>query len=171
MQTLSTERLHLLKLGLEDAPFVLKLVNSQGWLQYIGDRNIHTIEAAEDYIKTGPWKSFDQFGFGLMKAVLPEKDTPIGMCGLLQRDFLDHPDIGFAFLPEYEGKGYAYEASKAILGHFGSKHNIPVILAMTHPGNERSQNLLTRLGFTFSKQFAVNNGSLSNLYTLSTTSL
>lgn len=171
MQELKTERLKLVPLTLEDAPFVLELVNSPGWLQYIGDRNIRTIEAAEDYIKTGPWKSFDQFGFGLMKAVLPDSGTAIGMCGLLQRDFLDHPDIGFAFLPEFEGKGYAFEATKSILDHFTTELELPVILAMTHPGNERSQNLLSRLGFKFSKQFAVNNGSLSNLYTLSTTNL
>jgi RimJ/RimL family protein N-acetyltransferase len=165
---LTTERLVLSPLELEDAEFVLELVNSPGWLKYIGDRDIHDQHAAEEYIKTGPWKMSEQFGFSLLRVALKDSGTPIGMCGFLQRDFLDHPDIGFAFLPEYEGHGYAFESCTKVLDHFSNKLDLDTILAMTHPANKRSQALLARLGFKFTKQFPVKNGSLSNLYTFST---
>ena len=171
MPELITDRLTISPLQLEDAGFVLELVNSPGWLKYIGDRNIHTLEAAEEYIRTGPWTTAEQHGFSLLRVALTGSDIPIGMCGFLKRDFLDHPDIGFAFLPVYEGQGYATESCKAVLNHFSEKLNLTTVLAMTHPGNKKSQALLQRLGFKFTKQFPVNNGSLSNLYTLSTTSL
>ena len=164
---LHTHRLTISPLQLEDAAFVLELVNSPGWLKYIGDRNIHTIEAAEEYIRTGPWKTAEEHGFSLLRVALKDSNIPIGMSGFLKRGFLQHPDIGYAFLPEYEGQGYATEACTAVLDHFSKKLDLKTIYAMTHPGNKRSQALLLRLGFSFSKQFAVKNGSVTNLFTLS----
>ena len=94
-----SERLWLEKPSLEDAPFILNLLNSPGWLKYIGDRGVKSIEDAEAYLTNGPMKDFETYGFSLFKVMLKSTAEPIGLCGLLKRSFLDDPDIGFAFLP------------------------------------------------------------------------
>lgn len=146
----TTQRLHLEKLVLADAPFIFRLVNEPGWLKFIGDRGIRNHEDAENYIVNGPQKSYEDFGFGLFKVSLLN-GTPIGMCGLLQRDYLDHPDIGFAFLAEFTSKGYALEAAKATLQYARETLNEETIMATTLPENEKSINLLEKLGLHFVK--------------------
>src|SRR5688500_10193973 len=96
-----SHRLILRQLELSDAPFIITLLNTPGWLQYIGDRYVKTIEDAEGYITNGPAKSYRDNGFGLLLVVERESGIPVGTCGLLKRKNLDHPDLGFAFLPEY----------------------------------------------------------------------
>ncbi len=99
----------------DDSQFIFELLNSPTWLKYIGDRDIKNLDDAQNYIINGPIKSYEIHGFGLYKVALKNNDTPIGICGLLKREGLEDNDIGFAFLPEYEEKGYAYESAKAIL--------------------------------------------------------
>ena len=100
METIESERLFLRPLTLEDDEFILQLLNTDGFIKYIGDRNVKTIEQAKNYLLNGPLKSYETNGFGLSLVELKTGRTPIGMCGLLKRDYLDHPDIGFAFLPD-----------------------------------------------------------------------
>ena len=150
---LETERLTLRRLYIEDAGFILKLLNSPGWLEFIGDRNVKTIAAAEAYILSGPVKSYEENGFGLSLVSLKDGGNPIGACGLLKRDYLDHPDIGFAFLTEYMGQGYGYESAKAIMEYAKKELNLKNILAFTVPNNIASIKLLEKLGFRFDKTF------------------
>lgn len=146
----TTQRLHLEKLALADSPFIFKLVNEPGWIKFIGDRGIRNMEDAEAYIINGPQKSYADFGFGLFKVSL-QNGTPIGLCGLLQRDYLDHPDIGFAFLAEYTGKGFALEAAEATMQYANETLNEKTIMATTLPENEKSISLLEKLGLRFVK--------------------
>ncbi|MCE7991906.1 MAG: GNAT family N-acetyltransferase [Roseivirga sp.] len=146
----TTQRLQLDKLTLADAPFVFKLVNEPGWIKFIGDRGIRNLKDAENYIINGPQKSYADFGFGLFKVSLLD-GTPIGMCGLLQRDYLDHPDIGFAFLAEFTGKGYALEAANATMTYARDKLGQKTIMATTLPENEKSISLLEKIGLRFVK--------------------
>lgn len=145
-----TSRLKLEKLALTDAPFVLKLVNEPGWIRFIGDRGIRNLEDAEAYIVTGPQKSYADHGFGLFKVSLLD-GTPIGMCGLLQRSYLEHPDIGFAFLADYTGQGFALEAAIATMKYAKNVLGQKTIMATTLPENERSISLLEKLGLHFIK--------------------
>ena len=101
---LRTERLQLRRFCFDDSEFIISLLNSEGWLKYIGDRNVKTKEQAENYLKNGPLKSYEQNGFGL-SMVETRNGKPIGMCGLIKRNYLEHPDIGFAFLPEFSSMG------------------------------------------------------------------
>ena len=111
-----TKRLKIFKFSISDAPFFLELVNSPNWIKYIGDRNTKTIKDAEERITKGHLKNYKEFGFGFYKLLLKkENNKPIGTCGLIKREELDDADIGFAFLPEYEGKGYGFEASVKII--------------------------------------------------------
>ncbi|WP_394974910.1 GNAT family N-acetyltransferase [uncultured Croceitalea sp.] len=146
MKILSTKRLLLEEAILNDAPFILELVNSPNWLAFIGDRGIHTLADAKKYIQESLIYSYQENGFGLYKVSLKSTSTPIGICGFLKRDYLDKPDIGFATLPKYEGKGYTYEAAKAIIQYGLNYLNLETILAITTKANIKSKKLLIKLG-------------------------
>ncbi len=141
-----TERLAIHKLSLTDASFILELVNSPGWLRYIGDRNVHSLEDAEAYIQNGPLKSYHDNGFGLWKVECADK--PIGMCGILKRPELDLPDLGFAFLPAYQGLGYAHEAAAGTLSYARDVLQLTQLCAIVQPDNARSIALLKKNGFS-----------------------
>ena len=153
METIESERLFLRRLTLEDSEFILELLNTDGFIKYIGDRNVKTIGQANDYLLNGPLKSYETNGFGLSLAELKTDRTPVGMCGLLKRDYLDHPDIGFAFLPNYTGKGYAYEIANKVVHYGMNKLGMEEILAITLPENSSSIKLLEKLGFRYDKNF------------------
>jgi ribosomal-protein-alanine N-acetyltransferase len=103
-----TERLILRYFEVTEAPFILTLINTPSWLQFIGDRNVHTIQEAERYLFGGAIESYETNGFGFYLVQLKENLEPIGTCGLAKRSFLETPDFGFAFLPAYTGRGYAF---------------------------------------------------------------
>ena len=106
MQTIKTVRLYIQEVTLDDHAFILELVNSPTWLKFIGDKNVTTKETALNYIQHSLIESYQKNGFGLYKMVLTAQNIPIGICGFVQRDYLEHPDIGFAILPQFEGIGY-----------------------------------------------------------------
>jgi RimJ/RimL family protein N-acetyltransferase len=149
---LQTERLRLRPFNLDDWEFIILLLNSEGWLKYIGDRNVKTKEQAHNYLKNGPLKSYELNGFGLWM-VETRDGTPIGMCGLIKRDYLEHPDIGFAFLPEFSSIGYGYEIASAVLVHARNDLSMTTILAITVPNNVKSIGLLEKIGLRFIKSF------------------
>lgn len=152
MQILETERLQLRPFSLEDGEFILELLNTEGWIKYVGDRNVKTIEQARAYLENGPLKSYRINGFGLSLVQLKADNKPIGMCGLLKRDYLDHLDIGFAFLPGYMGKGYAYEVARKIIDDGFARLHLEKILAITLPENFSSVRLLKKIGFEYVKK-------------------
>lgn len=154
---LETTRLKLREFTLADKLFIIELVNSRGWIKFIGDRNIKTEAQAEAYLENGPINSYKKYGFGLSLVELKDSSQPIGMCGLLKRADLDHPDIGFAFLPEFTGKGYAHEMAAATLSHAKNVLNHELILAITLPENESSIKLLEKIGMTLSKPIRLPN--------------
>lgn len=148
-----TERLTISKFNLKDAPFFLKLTNAPNCIKYIGDKNLKTVEDAEVYLTNKTIKSYTDFNFGFYKLELKTKNNkPIGTCGLAKREQLKHVDIGFAFLPEYEGKGFGYEASVEILKLAKRKFNIKKITAITNLDNYNSIKLLEKLGLVFEKK-------------------
>jgi RimJ/RimL family protein N-acetyltransferase len=146
MTVLETERLILRRLTTDDAAFIFRLVNEPSWLRFIGDKGVRTLDDARNYIRAGPIASYERFGFGLYLAELKGSGRPIGMCGLLKRDALDHPDIGFALLPEFWGQGYAYESAAAVMAFGKDVLGLDRILAVTNPDNYSSMRLLEKLG-------------------------
>ncbi len=146
---LETDRLCLRNVAISDAEFIRDLVNDPDWLDHIGDRGVRTPEDAREFIKHGPMTSYRMHGHGLWLTELKNDHTPIGLCGLLKREHLDTPDLGYALLPAYRKQGYALEACRAALGYATDTLGLSRVLAIVSPDNRRSVRLLQRLGFSF----------------------
>jgi RimJ/RimL family protein N-acetyltransferase len=148
-----TTRLIISKFNLKDAPFFMELANTPNSIKYIGDKNLKSIEDAEKYLGNKTIKSYADFDFGFYKLAIKEENNKlIGTCGLVKREELEYVDIGFAFLPEYEGKGLGFEASIEIMKLAKYQFNIEKLAAITTPDNKNSIKLLEKLGFTFEKR-------------------
>jgi RimJ/RimL family protein N-acetyltransferase len=148
---LQTARLQLRQLTTADTDFIIELLNSPGFLRFIGDRNVRTTAQATGYLVNGPLKSYADNGFGLFLVALKDTQAPIGICGLIKRDFLEYIDIGFAFLPEYTAQGYAFEIATATMQYARTSLHIQTIAAIVDPTNERSINLLQKLGLEYNR--------------------
>jgi RimJ/RimL family protein N-acetyltransferase len=148
---IETDRLRLCEIVAEDAPFIFKLVNQPSWLQYIGDKGVHNLDDARRYIDEGPRSMYARHGLGLYRVELKISGEPIGMCGLIKRDTLEDVDIGFAFLPDYWGQGYAREAADATMQHGLEVLGLPRIVAIVSTDNEASIRLLRKLGLRFQR--------------------
>jgi [ribosomal protein S5]-alanine N-acetyltransferase len=146
-----TERLCLDLLSIEDHDFIMALVNTKGWLNFIGDRNVHSTEEAIAYIHK-IMSTRDLF-YWVVK--VKDGNTPVGIISFIKRSYLESFDIGFAFLPEFSGKGYAYEAAKTILSMVSRHPEYYPVLATTVPQNEKSIRLLAKLGLHFKKEIEV----------------
>lgn len=157
--TLTTSRLSLGDLSIADAAFIQELVNTPGWLQFIGNRNVNNIEDAICYIE----KILANPNVSYRVARLKDDGTAVGVVTLIQRDYLAYPDIGFAFLPAFTGKGYAFEATETILKGLTQQH--PNLFAITIKENDKSIKLLESLGFTFSSSIQ-NEGETLELFSL-----
>ena len=145
---LATARLRLREFTLADAPFIQELLNEPAFLEFIGDKGVRDRAGAEKYLREGPLASYAKHGFGLWCVTLDD-GTPIGSCGLLQREFLPHPDIGYAFLARHRGRGYAFEATSAVIQHARLCLKLGTIHAITAFKNPDSVKLLGKLGFDF----------------------
>jgi RimJ/RimL family protein N-acetyltransferase len=146
---LETDRLVLRHLTLNDAPFIVELLNDPSFLRFIGDRGVRNIQDARQYLLKGPIASYQKNGFGLYLAFLKESGDPIGICGLLKRDALPDPDVGFAFLPAHWGKGYGAESAAAMLEHGRRTFGLKRIVAITSPDNVASIGVLEKIGLGF----------------------
>ena len=151
MLVLETNRLRLRRLALEDAGFMLKLLNEPAYVRFIGDKGVRTIVGARDYILKGPMASYGKSGFGLYLTEFRDSGIPLGICGLLKRDSLPDVDIGFAFLPQFWSKGYAFEAASAVMAYGRDALGLNRIIAIVSPDNARSIKLLNKLGLKFER--------------------
>jgi RimJ/RimL family protein N-acetyltransferase len=157
---LTTPRLVLSEFTPEDAPFIFKLLNTPGWIKYIGTRNINTENDARDYINNKLITSYKQHGFGFYNVRKKDDDEAVGMCGIIKREHLDDPDIGFALLPEYEGNGYAYESASAVMDYAKDTLKFKRLSAITVPFNKSSIKLIEKIGLNFEKMIHENNEHL-----------
>lgn len=147
MVEINTERLTIRPFTLDDAPFILRLLNEPSFIENIADKGVRDLEGARSYLRDGPLASYERHGFGLWRVGLAGTDSPIGMAGLLKRDFLDDIDIGYALLPEFCGAGYAFEATSAVLKHAVNHLGAKRVVAIVAGHNQPSIRLLEKLGF------------------------
>lgn len=154
MRTLTTDRLVIRRMSAADAEFMLLLLNEPSWLRFIGDRGVKTVEDAKNYIERGPVDMYARLGYGFCVVESRESARPMGVCGLAKRDYLDGVDIGFAFLPQHWGHGYAYEAAAAVLQYAQGELGLTRVLATTRADNASSQKLLQKLGLRYERLIA-----------------
>ena len=147
LSAMETSRLLIRPIELGDAGFLLCLLNSPGWVHYIGDRNVGDENQAKAYIE----RIQNTPDFEYMTVVLKDENTPIGVVSLIKRPEYEFPDIGYALLPSYMKQGYAYEASSSLLQQVWTSGVFPCLLAITKPDNLTSLRLLEKLGFSESK--------------------
>ncbi len=152
----ATDRLLLNILTPEDHAFIISLVNSKGWLEFIGERNVHSKEEALAYIN----KILNTENLYYWVIRTRDGNIPVGIISFLKREYLEQFDIGFALLPEFAGNGYAYEAAKEILSVVSINKEYDPILATTKPENARSINLLLKLGFYFKEEIEIGSEKL-----------
>ena len=146
MLPLTTERLVIRPFQVEDAPFILRLLNEPSFIEHIADKGVRTLEQAAAYLESGPLASYAAHGHGLWLVAHGQTGVAMGMCGLLKRDTLPEVDLGYAFLPEFWGLGYALEAAEACVT-FGASLGLKGLLAIVSPGNSASLRLLEKAGF------------------------
>lgn len=151
MQVCETERLRLRLLSTDDAAFILELLNEPSFLENIGDKGVRNLDDACQYLLNGPMASYEKNGFGLYLVALKEALTPIGICGLIKREGLDDPDIGYAFVPKFWAKGYAFEAASAVMAFAKETLGLNRIVAITALNNHASIRVLNKLGLKFEK--------------------
>jgi ribosomal-protein-alanine N-acetyltransferase len=163
-QIAETERLVIREIDESDAAFMNALLNSPGFLKYIGDRGVHSDDDARRFISERYRKSYADNGYGLYAVLLKDNLVPVGMCGFVRRDTLPGPDLGFAFLPEHEGKGYGHESSIAVLRYGREELGFERVLAITTLDNRASMRLLEKLGFTLDKVMETPDGECLNVF-------
>ena len=146
MTLFETARLGVRRLTLADAPFIAELLTEPLWIQHIGDRGVRTVADAEGYLRTGPLASYAEHGHGLYRVALHDTDEPIGICGLLRREGLDAPDLGYAMLARHHRRGYATEAARATLAHARHDLGMDRVVAITGLDHAASQRVLTHVG-------------------------
>jgi RimJ/RimL family protein N-acetyltransferase len=156
---LATKRLILRRLHPADAEFIVELLNDPAFLRFIGDKAVRTADDACQYILDGPMASYEHYGFGLWLVEVKESGLPVGMCGLLKRESLPDVDIGFAFLPAYRSRGYAFESASAVLEYGRTEFGLKRIVAITDPDNAGSIRVLQKLGMRFERMITVSEGA------------
>ena len=158
MTIIETDRLLLRQITIDDAAFMLDLLNQPSFIQFIGDRGVRTLDDAREFILTRYIAAYERLGFGIYLTVLRESEIAIGICGLVKRDGLDDVDVGYAFLPQYWSKGYASESVSAVLAYARNTLGIRRVLGITTPDNDGSIRVLKKAGFTFGRMVTLPGG-------------
>ncbi len=151
MQVLETERLILRHFCIDDGEFIIRLLNEPSFIKRIGDKGVRNGEDAKQYLLSGPIDSYDRFGYGLNMVELKKSGEPVGMCGLVKREYLDDADIAYALLERHWSQGYAAESAEAVMRHARETLNLQRILAIVSPDNHSSIRLLEKIGLTFER--------------------
>lgn len=163
---LVTERLILRPFVVDDAPFILRLLNEPSFIENIADKGVRTLEQAAEYLVQGPLASYAAHGHGLWLVQHRGTGNPMGMCGLIRRDTLPEVDLGYAFVPEFWGLGYAREAAEACVAWGRETLGLGGLLAIVSPGNAASTRLLAALGFQRSGTMSYAPGDEVDIYRL-----
>ncbi len=155
MNVLETERLILRRFTVEDAPFLLALLNDPAWIEFIGDRGVRTVDDARANILNVHLATYERLGFGFYLTARKSDGGPIGICGLIKREGLDDVDIGFALLSDFRAGGYAFEAARAVMAYGKNELKLTRIVGITSHNNVSSIKLLEKLGLKYERMVAL----------------
>ena len=147
-----------------DAEFIFELLNTPKFKQFIGDRGVGSAAGAVEFIENRYRQSYRDHGYGLYTVEIKTSGTPVGLCGFVRRDTLPGPDIGFAFLPDFEGLGYGFESADAVIAYGKNTLGFTQLFAITSQDNHVSGKLLDKLGFDFERLISMPNGEELKLF-------
>jgi RimJ/RimL family protein N-acetyltransferase len=151
-QILGTARLQLREIEDADAAFLLQLLNSRDFIDNIGDRRVRTLDDSRRYIDSSIRASYRQHGMGLWVVEERDSSAALGLCGLLKRETLELPDVGYAFLPHAYGRGFATEAAAACLQYGRSVLGLAGICAIVVAHNKASIRVLEKIGLRYQRE-------------------
>lgn len=151
-KTFETERLLIRPTHIDDADFILQLLNTPKWMEFIGDRNVKDADDAKKYTEVKMLPQLKQLGYSNNTVILKSTQEKIGICGLYSKNSLEHLEIGFAFLPNFEKKGYGFESANRVIAFGFQELNMKSVSGITSLNNVASQKLLLKLGFYFDKK-------------------
>jgi len=152
-----TQRLDLRPFRPEDAMFIFNLMNQVSWIRYIGDRKIHSEDIARKYLEQNQIRLYNENGYGMYAMCLKGTDEVIGSCGIVVREGLETPDLGYAILEKYSGKAYTKEACKGVLEYAKNTLKFRKISAITTKDHQVSIRILMGLGFSYLKTIRLPN--------------
>lgn len=143
------------KININQASFMLELVNTPSWLEFIGQRNVHTLQEAVAYIeKIIQNENFEYY------CIVDKQEQTLGVISFIKRDYLALWDLGFALLPSNAQRGIAYLACNLFLEYLKENTSLKQICAITDPHNQRSTSLLQRLKFKRINSIVVDQNTL-----------
>ncbi len=152
MSPLHTERLRIEHFREADADFLVTLLNDADFITNIGDRGVRDLEAARRFYRDRLAASYREHGFGMFAVRLRQSGELLGMCGLVRRPQLEHVDLGYAFLPNARGHGYALEAARRVVAYAIDDLGIGELLAIVNEDNTPSRHLLEKLGMRYERR-------------------
>ena len=155
MNVIETERLNLREVNESDAAFVLDLLNDPDFMRNVADRGVRTLEEARRYVAERFTAAYRRDGFGFWLVEPKESGLPAGICGLVKRDTLPGVDVGYAFLPPFRAKGYAYESASAVVAYAREVLGLKRIYAIVNPENAVSIRVLEKLGMKFERMVSL----------------
>lgn len=158
MKSIETARLLIREMQSDDAAFIVELLNEESFIAGIGDKGVRTLENALDYIQSNGVDLYEQGGLGMRMVELVDSGVRVGICGVLKRDFLDHPDVGFAISEPHHRKGFALEAASAVIDHARTDLGYERVCGITSNDNIASQDLLEKLGLSFDRMIQKEEG-------------
>jgi RimJ/RimL family protein N-acetyltransferase len=158
LSVIETERLNLREVDEGDAAFILELLNDPDFVRNVADRGVRTLEDARRYVSEKLVEGYRRNGFGFWLVEPKESKAPAGICGLVKRDGLPDVDVGYAFLPPFRSKGYAYESAAAVLAYARDVVGLKRLLAITDPDNAASIRVLEKLGMRFERMVSLSPG-------------
>ena len=138
-------------LTLNDAELMLAVWNDPAFIKYVGDRGVYTLDQAHDALESGAFQLYENYGYGPFRLTLRENGQVVGVCGLFRREGYDDPDIGWSVLPEFSGKGFAYEAASAVLAYAWQEVGLSRVTAFIDVKNTPSIGLARKLGLRFER--------------------
>ncbi|ASD69160.1 GNAT family N-acetyltransferase [Pseudoalteromonas piscicida] len=148
MMIAAGKRIFLRKANLNDAGFLLRLLNQKSFIDNIRDKGIKTQQQAEEHIEQAYLIPYQIGAPAAYIVVEASSNISIGLCGLYQRPFFNIPDLGYALLDEFTGRGYASEAARLLMEYAKLEEGYVKLGAITLESNCSSMSLLSKVGFS-----------------------
>lgn len=145
------------------------------WMPFFKDTAVATFLALDPKMTSKElcdfWfeKVFNRYenNMGGMNALIDKlTGKMVGQAGLLVQTVEGETvlEIGYSLLPEYWGKGYAFEAANKLKTHAFEKGYASELVSIIHPDNEPSKRVAIKNGMTLLKTVAEYNGIPAEVY-------